>query len=38
VFPEGKTNLPVTPPMKPRGFGRERESGRDRGFGHDRRR
>jgi spoIIIJ-associated protein len=22
VFPEGKTNLPVTPPMKPRGFGR----------------
>jgi spoIIIJ-associated protein len=24
VFPEGKTNLPVTPPLKPRGFGRER--------------
>jgi spoIIIJ-associated protein len=22
VFPEGKTNLPVTPPSKPRGFGR----------------
>jgi spoIIIJ-associated protein len=22
VYPEGKTNLPVTPPMKPRGFGR----------------
>jgi spoIIIJ-associated protein len=22
VFPEGKTNLPVAPPMKPRGFGR----------------
>ena len=22
IFPEGKTNLPVTPPMKPRGFGR----------------
>jgi spoIIIJ-associated protein len=22
VFPEGKTDLPVTPPMKPRGFGR----------------
>jgi len=22
VFPEGKTDLPVTPPMRPRGFGR----------------
>lgn len=22
VYPEGKTNLPVTPPMKPRSFGR----------------
>jgi spoIIIJ-associated protein len=22
VYPEGKTNLPVAPPMKPRGFGR----------------
>jgi spoIIIJ-associated protein len=22
VFPQGKTNLPVTPPTKPRGFGR----------------
>jgi spoIIIJ-associated protein len=22
VFPEGKTDLPVTPPVKPRGFGR----------------
>ncbi len=22
IYPEGKTNLPVTPPMKPRGFGR----------------
>jgi spoIIIJ-associated protein len=22
VYPEGKTHLPVTPPMKPRGFGR----------------
>jgi spoIIIJ-associated protein len=22
IFPEGKTNLPVTPPTKPRGFGR----------------
>jgi spoIIIJ-associated protein len=22
IFPEGKTNLPVTPPSKPRGFGR----------------
>jgi len=22
IFPEGKTNLPVTPPMKPLGFGR----------------
>jgi spoIIIJ-associated protein len=22
VYPEGKTNLPVTPPTKPRGFGR----------------
>ena len=22
VYPEGKTSLPVTPPMKPRGFGR----------------
>jgi spoIIIJ-associated protein len=22
VYPAGKTNLPVTPPMKPRGFGR----------------
>lgn len=24
VFPEGKTNLPVTPPVSPRGFGRDR--------------
>jgi spoIIIJ-associated protein len=22
VYPEGKTNLPVTPPTRPRGFGR----------------
>ena len=22
VYPEGKTNLPVTPPVKPRGFER----------------
>jgi spoIIIJ-associated protein len=28
VFPEGKTNLPVAPPIKPRSF--ERGSGRDR--------
>ncbi|MGA9587372.1 MAG: R3H domain-containing nucleic acid-binding protein [Terracidiphilus sp.] len=37
VFPEGKTNLPVTPPMKPRGFGADRGSGRERGYGRDRR-
>ena len=43
VFPAGKTDLPVTPPMKPRGFGgdrgpgRDRNSGRDRGFRRDRR-
>jgi spoIIIJ-associated protein len=30
VYPAGKTNLPVTPPVKPRGF--------DRGGGRDRRR
>ena len=30
VFPAGKTDLPVTPPAKPRGFGAERGSGRDR--------
>jgi len=24
VYPDGKTNLPVAPPMKPRGFGRDR--------------
>jgi len=24
VYPEGKTHLPVTPPTRPRGFGRER--------------
>ena len=24
VYPQGKTNLPVTPPVKPRGFGRDR--------------
>src|SRR5579863_5347403 len=24
VYPEGKTNLPVTPPIRPRGFGRDR--------------
>ena len=35
VFPAGKTNLPVTPPMKPRGFGADRGSGRERG-GRDR--
>jgi spoIIIJ-associated protein len=28
VYPEGKTNLPVTPPVKPRSF--ERGGGRDR--------
>jgi spoIIIJ-associated protein len=28
VFPEGKTDLPVAPPIKPRGF--ERSGGRDR--------
>ncbi len=35
VYPEGKTNLPVVAPIKPRGFGdRERSSGdRGRGFG-----
>jgi spoIIIJ-associated protein len=35
VYPEGKTNLPVEPPVKPRGFGdRGRSSGdRGRGFG-----
>jgi spoIIIJ-associated protein len=38
VYPEGKTHLPVAPPMKPRGFGRDREPGRDRGYGRDRRR
>jgi spoIIIJ-associated protein len=48
IFPEGKTDLPVTPPtIKPRGFGRGGSdrggSGRDRGgsrggFGRDRRR
>ena len=27
VFPAGQTNLPVTPPTRPRGFGR-RERGR----------
>src|ERR1700759_665307 len=31
VYPEGKTNLPVTPPMKPRGWGSERGAGIDRG-------
>jgi spoIIIJ-associated protein len=36
VYPEGKTNLPVAPPVRPRGFGGERgrssgERGRDRG-------
>ena len=36
VFPAGKTDLPVTPPAKPRGFGAERGSGRDRGAGRDR--
>jgi spoIIIJ-associated protein len=30
VFPAGKTNLPVTPPMKPRGFGGDRARGRER--------
>lgn len=32
VFPAGKTNLPVAPPMKPRGFGgdRDRDRGRER--------
>jgi spoIIIJ-associated protein len=40
IFPEGKTDLPVAPQVKPRGFGRERGGpGRDRGgFGRDRRR
>jgi len=35
VYPEGKTDLPVAAPIKPRGFGdRERSSGdRGRGFG-----
>lgn len=38
VFPEGKTDLPVTPPMKPRsyergGSGRDRDGNRDRGRG-----
>jgi spoIIIJ-associated protein len=36
VFPAGKTDLPVTPPAKPRGFGADRGSGRDRGAGRDR--
>ena len=30
VYPEGKTHLPVAPPVKPRGFG-DRDRGRDRG-------
>jgi spoIIIJ-associated protein len=40
IFPEGKTDMPVAPQVKPRGFGRERSGpGRDRGgFGRDRRR
>ena len=33
IFPEGKTNLPVTPPAQPRGFGR---GGGDRGRDRDR--
>jgi spoIIIJ-associated protein len=37
VYPEGKTHLPVAPPMKPRGFGPDRGSGRERGYGRDRR-
>ena len=38
VFPAGKTDLPVAPPIKPRGFDRggDRDRGRDRG--RDRRR
>jgi spoIIIJ-associated protein len=36
VYPAGRTDLPVTPPMKPRGF--ERGGGRDRGGSRDRRR
>jgi len=38
VFPAGKTDLPVVPPIKPRGFDRggDRDRGRDRG--RDRRR
>jgi spoIIIJ-associated protein len=37
VYPEGKTHLPVAPPVKPRGFGSDRGSGRERGYGRDRR-
>ena len=36
VYPAGKTNLPVTPPVKPRSFG-DRDRGRDRDRGHARR-
>ena len=31
VYPEGKTNLPVAPPIKPRGFGDRGRSSGDRG-------
>jgi spoIIIJ-associated protein len=31
VYPEGKTDLPVAPPFKPRGFGDRGRSSGDRG-------
>jgi spoIIIJ-associated protein len=31
VYPAGKTNLPVAPPVKPRGFGDRGRSSGDRG-------
>jgi spoIIIJ-associated protein len=31
VYPAGKTNLPVSPPVKPRGFGVRGRSSGDRG-------
>ncbi|MGA7859836.1 MAG: R3H domain-containing nucleic acid-binding protein [Terracidiphilus sp.] len=36
VYPAGKTNLPVTPQVRPRGFGSDRGPGRDRGSGRER--
>jgi len=36
VYPEGKTNLPVAAPARPRPFGTGRDGGRDRGRDRDR--